>query len=117
MEVQWSKADDGRWCQWDTVEPWHLDGHGVFVIWRNGSGVEVSAVLYVGRGQLRDEVARCRRTSWFQNPGDLFVTWATIHDVRTVDSIAAYLYRQLRPIWGEVVPVVPQVPVNLPIRA
>jgi hypothetical protein len=117
MEVQWSKADDGRWWQWESVGPWDLDGHGVFVIWRTGSGVEISAVLYVGRGSLKDEFARCRRISTLQNPDGLYVTWATIHDLRMVDAIAAYLHRELRPIWGEAVPVVPQVPINLPIRA
>src|SRR5262245_26311011 len=116
MELQWAKTDDGRWWRWQRVEPWNLDGHGVFVIWRNGNGAEVSAVLYVGRGSLRDEVDRCQRSPTFQNPDDLHVTWATVHDLRMLDSIAAYLYRQLRPIWGEVVPVVPQMPINLPIR-
>jgi hypothetical protein len=117
MEVQWSKADDGRWWQWDSVEPWNLDGNGVFVVWRSGSGAEISAVLYVGHGSLKDEFARCRRSSTLQNPDSLRVTWATIHDLRMVDSIASYLYRELRPIWGEVVAVAPQTPINLPIRA
>jgi hypothetical protein len=117
MEVQWQKTDDGRWWQWERLAPGQLEGHGVFVIWRNGSGAEVSAVLYVGRGSLREEFTRCRRTATFQNPGDLYVTWAAVDDLRMLDSIAAYLYRQLRPIWGEVVPVVPQMPINLPIRA
>jgi hypothetical protein len=117
MEVQWSKADDGRWWQWERVEPWNLDGQGVFVIWRTGRGAEVSAVLYVGRGSLKDEFARCRRSATLQNPDSLRVTWATIHDRRKVDSIASYLYRELRPIWGEVVSVAPQTPINLPIRA
>ena len=43
------------------------------------------------------------------------VTWATVDDTETLDPIGAYLYQQLRPMWGEVVPFVTPVPVNLPI--
>ena len=116
MEVQWSKADDGSWCLLDQVEPWQLDGHGVFVIWRSGTSAEVSAVLYVGRGLLKDAFARCRHEPALRSAG-LHVTWATIHDVRMLDGVAVYLCRHLRPIWGQALPVVPPMPVNLPLRA
>lgn len=58
---------------------------------RNGSGVKVSAVLYVGRGSLRDEFARRRRDSIFRTEG-LYVTWATVQDMQILDPIGAYLY-------------------------
>ena len=35
-----------------------------------------------------------------------------------VDGVAAYLYEQLRPVWGEMVPtIVRRMPVNLPMTA
>jgi hypothetical protein len=116
MPLQWSKTVDGGWWLFDQVSPKQLDTHGVFIAWRNGSGVRVSAVLYVGRGSLRDEFARCRRDPLFRAEG-VYATWAAVHDARMLDPIAAYLYRELRPIWGETVPLVPPLPVNLPLTA
>jgi hypothetical protein len=116
LQLQWSKAVDGSWWQFDQVQPTQLDPYGVFVVWKNGGGVKVSAVLYVGRGSLKDEFARCRRDPAFRAAG-VYVTWATVSDVRMLDSIAAYLYQHLRPMWGDVPPLVPPSPVNLPLSA
>ena len=114
--LQWSKRTDNTWWLFSDVELGQLDGHGLFVVWLNGSGVEVSAVLYVGRGDLRYEFARCRRDPLFRTTG-LYVTWAKLHDIRELDGIAAYLYHQLRPMWGEAVPSAQPVQVNLPVTA
>ena len=116
MQLQWSTAVDGSWWLFDHVEPARLDAYGVFVIWRSRGGENVSAVLHVGRGCLRDEFARCRRDPIFRAEG-LYVTWAPVTDVQTLDGIAAYVYRELRPLWGEVAPLVPPLPVNLPLTA
>jgi hypothetical protein len=116
MQLQWSKAADGTWWQFEHVHPKALNSYGVFVCWHNGSGVQVSAVLYVGRGLLRDEFAKCLRDPLFRSER-VYVTWATVRDASMLDAIAAYLYRELRPIWGEVPPIVPPVPVNLPMWA
>jgi hypothetical protein len=115
VQLQWSKRPDGDWYLFNDVELGQLDRHGVFVIWLNGSGVKVSAVLYVGRGDLKHEFARCRRDPLFRSTG-LHVTWATVDDIRELDGIAAYLYHQLSPMWGEAV-IAPSTPVNLPITA
>jgi hypothetical protein len=115
VQLQWSTTSDGNWWLFDHVMPAQLDGYGVFVIWRNGNGVKVSSVLYVGRGWLRDEFAKCRRDPIF-HPDGLYVTWASVA-LPTLDGIAAYVYRELRPIWGEVAPLVRPLPVNLPLTA
>jgi hypothetical protein len=116
VHLQWSKKGDGTWWHFDEVHPNELNSHGVFVCWRNGSGVKVSAVLYVGRGSLREEFAKCRRDPLFRSER-VCVTWAPVPDASMLDAIAAYLYRELRPIWGEVPPVVPPIAVNLPLQA
>jgi hypothetical protein len=116
LQLQWSKTIDGGWWLFDQVSPKQLDAHGVFVVWRNGNPVQAPAVIYVGRGSLRDEFARCRRDPVFRSEG-VYVTWAAVQDVASLDAIAAFLYRELRPIWGEVVPLVPPVPCNLPLTA
>jgi hypothetical protein len=115
VQLEWSKRPDGGWHLLSNVAPRQLSGHGVFVIWRNGSGVKVSAVLYVGRGFLPDEFARCLHDPIFNAVG-LYVTWAAVDDTRMLDSVATYLYQRLRPLWGEAV-FAPSMPVNLPLSA
>jgi hypothetical protein len=114
VQLHWAKRPDGSGWRFAAVAPQQLDGPGVFVIWRNDGATAVSGVLYVGRGSLRDEFARCHRDSLFST-GELYVTWASVHDVRMIDRIGAYLYHQLHPIWGEAV-LAPPVQVNLPVR-
>jgi hypothetical protein len=116
VRLQWFKAAAGNWPAFDDVDPHQLDQYGVFVIWRNGSTARVSAVLYVGRGAIGTELARCRRDSVFRDSRDLYVTWAKVDDLDTIDSVAAYLYQKLRPLWGEIV-LVPPLAVNSPWAA
>jgi hypothetical protein len=116
LTLDWYKRVDGHWCRLHDVELGLLGGQGVFVIWKNGGASKISAVLYVGRGSLRDEFTRCRRDPLFHNGNDLYVTWSAVSG-SALDPIAAYLYQQLRPIWGEVTPLVPPMAVNLPLGA
>jgi hypothetical protein len=117
LELQWQKHAAGRWCLLGEAD---LNGmgsrYGVFIIWRNGDAAKVSAVLYVGRGRLRSELAECRRSPLFSAPR-LQVTWAEVEDPHDVDGVATYLYQQLRPIWGEIMSSALPVPVNLPMTA
>jgi hypothetical protein len=116
VHLQWFKGSAGNWPAFDKVDPDHLEQYGVFVIWRNGSTARVSAVLYVGRGPIRQELARCQRDTLFRDSQDLYVTWAKVDDLDMIDSVAAYLYQKLRPLWGEIVLVPPQA-VNSPWAA
>jgi len=116
MQLFWNKCAAGRWCLLHEVSPSTVDDRGVFVIWRNGDLDQMSGVLYVGRGTLRQEIVDCRRHPVFKD-SRLLVTWAKVDDVREMDSVAAYLYQRLRPIWGEVVPSAQPMPVNLPMTA
>ena len=115
LTLDWYKRVDGNWWPFNDVEPGLLGGYGVFVIWKDGGAATVSAVLYVGRGSLRDEFARCRRDPLFHGEG-LYVTWSTLSS-QFLDPVAAYLYQQLRPLWGEVMPFVPPMAVNVPLSA
>ncbi len=119
MQLQWHKCADDQWCLFDQLDLSEagFDKFGVFVIWGNGDATRVSSVLYVGRGHLRDELTRCKGDSLFRAPG-LRVTWAVVSELRLLDGIGAYLYRQLFPTWGEVVsPSRQPVQVNLPVSA
>jgi hypothetical protein len=117
LELHWYKHASGRWCLLDDVDLKALEtGYGVFVIWRNGGAAQVSAVLYVGRGRLRSELAECRRSPLFTSP-QLRVTWAEVDHPSDLEGIATYLYQQYRPLWGEVGSAATPLPVNLPLTA
>jgi hypothetical protein len=116
LQLQWQKGQADEWCVLDEVDLETIDRagapHGVFVIWRSRMS-QVSVVLYVGRGFLRRELADCRRDPLFRGEPGLRVTWAGV-DPNEVDGVAAYLCERLRPVWGELAPAVPPMPVNLP---
>jgi hypothetical protein len=117
LELQWHKQAPGQWCLLDETDLQALGNrYGVFVIWRNGDAAKMSAVLYVGRGRLKSEIAECRRSPLFTSRL-LHVTWAEIVDPYDIDGVATYLYQQLRPIWGEILSSALPVPVNLPLSA
>ena len=116
VQLEWFKAAGGEWPALAAADPNQLDQYGVFVIWRNGGSARVSAVLYVGHGPIRQEIARCQRDPVFRTSRDLYVTWAKVADLQTIDSVAAYLYQKLRPLWGEIV-LVPPLAVNAPWAA
>jgi hypothetical protein len=116
VQLQWYKGPSGEWCRLDEADGAAVDHYGVFVVWRAGDPGRPTVVLYVGRGLLRNGIAECRRNPALMGSMGLRVTWARV-DLRDVDGVAAYLYRQLRPLWGEVVHAVPAQPVNLPLTA
>jgi hypothetical protein len=114
LELQWFKRA-GEWCLLYEVDLGELDAHGVFVVWRPGNG-RPSAVLYVGHGPLRTKIAECRRDPIIGASPGLRITWAEV-DPQDAVGVAAYLYQQLRPLWGEVPLPVPAQRVNLPLTA
>ena len=116
VQLQWHKRADTEWCLLQEVDVALIDSYGVFVVWRPGDKGHASVVLYVGRGALWPEIERCRRDPVIGSSAGLRITWAKV-DPRAVDGVAAYLYQQLRPLWGEVPLPVPAQRVNLPLTA
>jgi hypothetical protein len=120
LQLNWHKGPAGQWVTLEEMDLAGLDAyvaqHGVFVVWRGGDVSQMSVVLYVGRGAIRRELMDCRRDPLFNGARGLRVTWASV-DPGDVDGVAAYLYEQLRPLWGEVVPNVQPLAVNLPATA
>ena len=117
LQLQWAKCAGAEWCLLDKVEITESDQYGVLVVWRPGDLAHAPVVLYVGRGALRQKIEDCRRDPVMRGSTGLRITWAKV-DPRDVDGVAAYLYQQLRPLWGEVLrsAVAPR-PVNLPLTA
>jgi hypothetical protein len=119
LQLQWYKCSSADWCLLQEVDSAPLGEYGeygVFVIWRPGDAARASAVLYVGRGALRQGIEQARRDPVVGASPGLRVTWASV-DPPDLDAVAAYLYQQLRPLWGEVVPAATPQPVNLPLTA
>ena len=115
MQLQWHKREDRSWHALHEIDLEQIEGYGVFIVWRDGDPHHAPAVLYVGRGSLKHELTQVRRSPLFHAAPRLSVTWAMVASVRDLEPIAAYLYQQLRPLWGEIVPPSPHtVPVNLP---
>ena len=114
MQLSWAKDQRGGWCAFDGRETPAIGDHGVFIVWRNGDVAHVSSVMYLGHGDLSYQIARCRHDSLFHGAPGLKITWAKVDDLHLIDGIASYLYKELRPMWGEVVPWAPPVAVNLP---
>jgi hypothetical protein len=112
--LQWSKCARREWCLLDEVDLAEVDGYGVMAVWRASEFGRASVMLYVGHGQLRQQMETCRRDPVFRTSSNLRVTWARV-DPRDADGVAAYLYQQLRPLWGEVVHEEAPRPVNLPL--
>ena len=115
MQLQWAKAAGNEWCLLEEVDLGRLGHHGVFIIWRNGNAAEAPAILYVGRGPLRRQLAECQRNPLFRSSPGLRVTWANVDNPGDLDAIATYLYRRLHPTWGEVLAVPQPMAVNLPL--
>jgi hypothetical protein len=115
VQLQWFKGASREWSLLTEVDPHEVDGYGVLAIWAGGLG-RASVVLYVGHGQLRQQIEECRRDPIFRGTSPLRVTWAKV-DPCEVDGVAAYLYQQLRPLWGEIPRAVAPRPVNLPLTA
>jgi hypothetical protein len=115
LQLQWHKCANGEWCRLEALDVAQIDGYGAFVVWRPGNG-RASVVLYVGSGALRQEIASCRRGPILGHTPGLRITWARV-DPQDLDAVAAYLYQQLRPLWGEVPRPVPVLAVNLPLTA
>jgi hypothetical protein len=116
VQLRWSKCSGAEWCLLSQIDLTAIDLHGVFVVWRPGDAGRASVVLYVGHGALRQEIEECRRDPILGGGTGLRVTWAGV-DPLAAGGVAAYLYQQLRPLWGEVPQPVPTRPVNLPLTA
>jgi hypothetical protein len=116
LQLHWAKCAGTEWCLLDKVDLTAVNDFGVFVVWRPGDSTRAPAVLYVGNGSLRHEIAECRRDPVLAAAEGLRITWAEV-DPRDVAGVAVYLYQQLRPLWGEVPQPVPARPVNLPLQA
>ena len=92
MQLNWMKCQGDVWCKLDTVNlnNEHFNNrHGVYIIWHGGTN---PAVVYVGRGNIRERLTAHRNNPAIQRHKhlDLYVTWATVPKGARI-GVEAYL--------------------------
>ena len=115
ITTEWIKHDNGSWWRLnriDTLHPHFDDMDGVYVIWYGGS---VPAVVQVGRGAIRDELAthQCDPNVQAYSHLDLYATWAAIPKEYQA-GVEAYLMNHYRPKLGGPSPQATPLSVRLP---
>ena len=102
MQLNWIKCQNDVWCKLNFVNLDHEhfnNRHGIYIIWHGGPH---PAVVYIGRGNIKNRLAEHRNDQRIQRYAslDLYVTWAMV-GVQHRDGIEAYLASFWRPIVGE----------------
>ena len=101
VQLQWNKCAGAEWCLLDEVDLARVDAYGVFVVWRPGDMAARPSCSTSAAAHCAKRSTTCRRDPVIGSSTGLRITWAKV-DPRDVDGVAAYLYQQLRPLWGEV---------------
>ena len=115
MQLSWTRCQGNVWCKLNFVNLYHEhfnDMHGVYIIWHGGATPEV---VYVGKGNIKERLAKHRIDSEIQQYEhlDLYVTWATVHE-RYQDGVEAYLANTWCPKVGPNHPQAVPIAVNSP---
>ena len=115
MQLDWTKCQGEVWCKLNSVnlEHEHFNNRsGVYIIWHGGN---TPAVVYIGKGLIKDRLAAHRHNpsiQQFNNLG-LYVTWAIV-DVQYRDGVEQYLANKWNPKVGERHPDTAPIEVNSP---
>ena len=98
MHLNWIQCQGDVWCKLNSVnlDHAHFDNmHGVYMIWHSGLK---PAVVYVGRGYIKDCIAKHRNDTKIQEYEDsgLYITWARVAE-NEQRGIVAYLSKEWLP--------------------
>jgi len=115
MPTRWVRCRHDEWCPLNAVKldhPHFDDMEGVYMIWHGG---ETPAVVAVGQGRIRSELAAAKRDPAIQAYRHLrlYATWARVA-ARYREGVAAYLVEHYAPRVSHSVPDVEPIPVELP---
>lgn len=115
MTLSWQKCQGEVWCKLNAVDVEHshfANMNGVYIIWHGGTA---PAVVYVGKGNVRDRIRSHRTKKDIQQyaPRNLFVTWAQV-DNASQAGVEAYLDSYWKPLVGERHPAAEPIVVNSP---
>ena len=97
-KLNWIRYKDRRWCKLNSVnlcDPHFERRNGIYIVWHGG---KEASVLYIGHGNIREQIKLCRNNSEIQKYEDLglFVTWATVQEMDQ-DGIMSHLIDKWSP--------------------
>ncbi len=115
LELTWIKCQENVWCELALIDLTHYyfdDLWGIYILWHGGDG---HAVLHVGQGFIRDELAQQRENEVIQRFNDLtlYVTFASVEE-KYRNGVERFLADALCPICSKFYPNALPVEVNLP---
>lgn len=114
MKIDWCKCVLGSNCRLNLINlnSEHFDNLiGVYVIWY---GNDISNVVSVGKGNLRDELVIMKIDKKVLEYGpDLFVTWAAVPGTSLI-GVETFLCNELNPRISHLIKSVEPINVNLP---
>jgi hypothetical protein len=114
VNLNWTRAHGGAWCQLDKVELSGVQTTGVFVIWHGGARPRT---LRLGYGSIAERIEQLRRDEGllrYRQFGPIYVTWASV-PTRIMDGVMRFLAGRLMPVWEDRVRMTPAIPANLPL--
>ena len=109
--LPWFRHPTGRWSRFKYIDSDMANTIGVFVIWQSG----YASTVYVGHGNVRDEIVRLRRHEPVSRYGEsLLIAWATIQSEDIRVRAHRHLYEVLKPTVRTDVTTRPPLRVNTP---
>ena len=93
MRLDWIRHPTGRWSRFAFIDPDLANTVGVFVIWQEGR----NSTVYVGQGNVRDEIVRLREEQRVGRSDALLIAWARVSSAETRDGVERWLAEILKP--------------------
>ena len=100
--LNWTKCQGEIWCKLNSVNLDHdyfkYAKRGIYIIWHGG---QKPAVVYIGQGDIKEELLLRRKDSGVQayEQFGLYVTWAVVAD-NQLDGVQDYLMQAWVPKVG-----------------
>jgi len=111
--VHWAKSAAGHWYAFETLDLFHAKGSGVYVIWYDAAR---PASVCVGHGVIASRLTDRRSDRgvlMYRRLGRLYVTWAELPQCFQ-HGAARYLTEKLQPPFGDMLLLIPPIPIELP---
>ena len=109
--LPWFRHPTGRWSRFKYIDPDMANTIGVFVIWQSG----YASTVYVGHGNVRDEIVRLRKHGPVSRYGEsLVIAWATIQSEDIRVRAHRHLCEVLKPVVRTEVTTRPPLRMNTP---
>jgi hypothetical protein len=113
VQLHWTRARGGTWCDLERVDLGGVDTDGVFVVWHGGRRPRT---LRLGYGRIAERVGALKRDPVllrYRSAGPLYVTWAALPPDLT-DGVVRFLAGRMMPVYEDRVRPTAAIPANPP---